>query len=278
MANLQYSLGARNVLNRFHSVEKMIYVEGDDDIPFWEIVINSIGEFSYKIEESGGKPQLSDRILEIQGGGADFLVAIDSDFDDFLSGRLNAKIIKTFGYSIENSIVSDVVLHKAVCNISKISKKSFSVDECKEWVELIDDAISKLVLYDISNRVDSHGVAVIGENCDRFMISKKSCALCGDKINEHISTFPFCVSEDAGLIFLQAFEKRNLKNIDMLRGHFLMSLAFRFVKSKVAKFKGEISISREAFYGVMATCFEASFVKDHPHRNFYEESIREAFN
>lgn len=278
MADLQYSLEARNVLNRFHKVEKILYVEGDDDIPFWEIIINSIGSYSYKIEESGGKPQLEERMAEIESGNADFLVAIDSDFDDFNKIRKSPKIIKTFGYSIENTMISDAVLHRAVCNISKISKKIFSIEECRAWLATVNSTIGSLVYFDIKNRLDGHGVSVIGDNCDRFMTSKKSCVICDVKVGDHIANFPFEVDEESERAFSEFFRERNLNSIDMLRGHFLISLAFRFIKFNIAKLKGEISISREAFYGVLATCFEISFNKDHAHRDFYEVSINNAFN
>lgn len=41
MGELSYSNEANNLLNRFYGVEKILYVEGDDDIPFWEIILKS---------------------------------------------------------------------------------------------------------------------------------------------------------------------------------------------------------------------------------------------
>ncbi len=36
MDEFHYSSEAENILNRFYQAEIMVYVEGDDDICFWE--------------------------------------------------------------------------------------------------------------------------------------------------------------------------------------------------------------------------------------------------
>ncbi|EGA69570.1 hypothetical protein VISI1226_13648 [Vibrio sinaloensis DSM 21326] len=33
-----YSAEAENIINEFHSVDVMVYVEGVDDIPFWDFI------------------------------------------------------------------------------------------------------------------------------------------------------------------------------------------------------------------------------------------------
>lgn len=38
MPSLDYSLEALNLLNAFHQVDKVVYVEGQDDVPFWEFL------------------------------------------------------------------------------------------------------------------------------------------------------------------------------------------------------------------------------------------------
>lgn len=42
MADLEYSIEARNILNVFYGVERVVYVEGEDDIAFGNFyLINS---------------------------------------------------------------------------------------------------------------------------------------------------------------------------------------------------------------------------------------------
>ncbi len=58
MAKLEYSVGAKNVLTRFYRVDKMLYVEGDDDVPFWEFMFEKFADFNVEVQEVGGKEEL----------------------------------------------------------------------------------------------------------------------------------------------------------------------------------------------------------------------------
>ena len=61
----EYSTEALNVLRYFHDSEIIIFVEGDDDILFWDVISNKAGLLGVKIESAGGKNELLKKIDKI---------------------------------------------------------------------------------------------------------------------------------------------------------------------------------------------------------------------
>ncbi len=104
MASLEHSVEAKNVTNKFYQVDKMIYVEGQDDIIFWDIILKEFAQFTFKIEKAGGKEELEKYIEEIKSGVASYFVARDSDYDEILGFDEVKGVIRTYGHSIENTI------------------------------------------------------------------------------------------------------------------------------------------------------------------------------
>ena len=173
MDSFEYSTEARNVLNRFYSVDKILYVEGEDDVIFWEVVFNAVGGPSVKIQEAGGKPQLYDRMEEVRSGVGDYLVAVDADFDCFEQIEECRRIIRTYGYSIENTIVTGQIINRLVCSVAKVPRRSFPLEICVDWLKRIEMDLQSLIIFDIINRVDGLGNVVVVDNCDRFMKGRR---------------------------------------------------------------------------------------------------------
>jgi len=105
MSKIDYSIDALNVRNCFFSTDTIVYVEGDDDILFWDKVFRASTSASIYIEAVGGSKELDKYIELINSGELESIAARDSDYLDF-EGKKNgdSKIIYTVGHSIENSI------------------------------------------------------------------------------------------------------------------------------------------------------------------------------
>lgn len=273
MAELEYSIEARNILNAFYGVERIVYVEGEDDIAFWEFLFEKLANMSVKAEEAGGKDKLAARIEEIKNEGANFFVATDSDFDWLINADPHPQIVSTFGYSMENSIVSDETLQRLISRVAKVSKHQVNKQKCQEWLDSLESAVHSLVLADAFNRRQDDGLMVITDNCDRFLASKNSSKLSPQKISTHLEKLNINVEDEFRDEFVAEINTRGLKWVDVLRGHFLISAAFRFVKEYVAELKTAISISREMLFGGLMLAFEASFGENHNHYNYYRSML-----
>lgn len=273
MDELVHSDGAMNVLNQFYEVDKMVYVEGDDDVIFWERVFEKIADFDVEIESVGGKPNLSEYIESITTNNVDYLVAMDSDFDVFLGETEHANIIRTCGYSIENTLVFEKSIFRIVKNISRLPKKKLSEDLCKKWVEDLSSSLKTLTLLSVINEVGKKGVKVIPNAADDLMASKNSFDLCDEKIEKHIQTFSFQAAENELIEIDQMITSLNLCYTDVVKGHFLFSAAMRFIKIQVKQLGKKAAIPTDMLFSNFIEVFDNTFDDEHPHYSHYKTKI-----
>jgi len=273
MSDLTYSGEARNVLNLFHRVEKILYVEGDDDILFWELIFKKLSHISVRVEEVGGKEKIKKYIDEVISEQATYLIAMDSDFDKLTSRQYHTNIILTFGYSIENTIITDSVLDKLLRTVCKVQDCDMPENLSKEWLCELEKKVTPLILYAIINNEEKLGHAVIPDNSERFMKSSKSCQLCEQKINSYLDNLAIEISEEQQAKIYTALGLQRLGVLDVLLGHFLMSAALRLIKVKTEELKTSISISKEMLFSSLLLAFESLFDPTHPHYNYYKKSL-----
>ncbi|EPE9871213.1 DUF4435 domain-containing protein [Acinetobacter baumannii] len=277
MANLEYSSEAKNVLNRFHRVDKIVYVEGQDDVPFWDFLFRKFSKLDIYIEEVGGKENLKSYIDEIMTGDANFLVAKDMDFDFFKSSIQNHRnIITTAGYSIENSLVQVDILSNIIKNLSLTAESKINVNEIKDWVENLEKCLKDLIILGIYNDINSCGISVIPNNADRFVKSKRSYSLCDGKIKSYIGSLN--LNCDESVIVDLTNKLKSFSHLDFINGHFLISAAHRFVTIKSAQLKKatsreKIQCSNENFLALLIGAFELRFNANHPHYSYYSEKM-----
>jgi uncharacterized protein DUF4435 len=179
------------------------------------------------------------------------------------------KILRTFGYSMENTIISDVVLQRLISRVAKLSKNQVSINDCTSWIKEIEAALQPLVLADLINRINESGHQVLTDNCDRFLTSNKASDFCPSKIQSHLDALNIVIEPEAKEKIVTIMEQHGLLWCDILRGHFFISAAFRFVKKYITKIKSAVSISREMFFGSLLLAFEASFNDHHRHYDHY---------
>src|SRR5688572_12199253 len=99
MDDLEYSIDAKNVLNDFHEVDLMFYVEGDDDVPFWEFMVGKFSRLSFKVESVGGKSNLKRYVDDIFDEKINGVAGLDLDFSIFDKIKIHPRIVRTYGYS-----------------------------------------------------------------------------------------------------------------------------------------------------------------------------------
>lgn len=273
MDSFDYSAEARNVLNLFYSVDKIVYVEGDDDIPFWEVIFDKLADFSVEFESAGGKSELMKLVQAIEDGEAEYLLALDSDYDAISGIEFNQAIIRTYGHSIENTLICAETLCKSLKTLLRLSKKEAPLEICNQWMNDVEEAVSYFVACDIVNHMEGLGLSVIPDSSDRFMKSKNSCDLCGEKIKEYLDDLSAQLEESRALNQRDRISSSSFTFLDILRGHFLFSAAMRFLKIQAKRVGKNISISKDMFYLTMITVFEGLFDTRHRHYSHYKEQI-----
>lgn len=271
---LVWSDAAENVISMFYDADIMVYVEGEDDIGFWEIIFKKNGRLNVEVQDVGGCEALSPYIERITSGQINAIVARDTDLNYFSSNITpHQNVIYTKGYSIENSILNEKVISRILKNMGRYSAKDIQNIEIGEWLTGFYQNIENLIALDIYNHINQRGQSIVGDSCDRFMQSKTSYVTCNEKINAYIQNLP----EDfrnIGLIEKESLQFPNDTSISSwIRGHFLFSATLRFITNYLTKNERKAAISKDSFYSNMITAFELYFTEDHEDFNYYNQKI-----
>jgi len=274
MASLEYSIEAKNVLTKFYRVDKMLYVEGDDDVPFWELMFEKFESPNVEVQQVGGKEELRKYIDQINSGQLNAIVAIDRDFAPFDGSDVKHDlVVRTAGYSIENTLINAKVLVKVARRIGRLPAKNASFEECQSWLEDFYRQCSGLLANDLMDQCEGAKVGVIGNNCDRFLESKQSDKVCPKKIEKYLKGLGLESDPVLSKVLEKLMADADLRLLDFIRGHFLASAAQRFVCLLVKRKRANISLSSAAFFGAVNLAFESTFGVDHPHFTHYKQEF-----
>lgn len=275
MANLEYSVDALNVKHAFYRAKTMVYVEGEDDVLFWDTVLSQATNIKYEIESLGGSTEIDKYIERLESGQLLAIVARDSDLLPLLGKtKANPRILYTAGYSIENSLYTVetlLLLAKSWCKSTKITEK-----ECRDWFNNFTSQFLALLQLDMANALSDAGIQTIGDNCTRFMKNQSSDEPCDHKIEQYVNQAKVHLNKQVCLEAELALGD-DLTKIGMyLRGHFLQSAVIKFLARKAQAYGKKATISADALYAAGLAVFASIFSKRHPHYNYYAATIAKA--
>ncbi|MDV8158144.1 DUF4435 domain-containing protein [Acinetobacter bereziniae] len=270
MSNLEYSIDAYNVLDEFYEVDKILYVEGEDDQIFWSILFDKFYAGDIKIIEVDGLENLKPYISKVENNElTNAYVACDQDYNFFTNKVWHKNVICTYGHSIENSLISPNTILDVVRGLSKSNQKKRILYEYNQWIIKFCQEVEDLIFCDIHNEQNKLGFSILGDNCDRFFVSKKY-TISQEKISSHLVNF-FDYSE---IMNIKRFiQKHDFLTINFIRGHFLFSAVMKFVTI----FASELSekkknIAKDAFFSNIVISFEKNIIT-HEHKDYYESKI-----
>lgn len=276
MPELSYSNEALNVRGAFFGAKAVVYVEGDDDVLFWEDVFAKIADEHFEVEAVGGAPILDDYIERIASGQLTAIAARDADFLPTLGiFPSDPKVIYTYGYSIENSLYVPGTITQLVRSWCKTSRVPES--ECAEWLSEFAATIAPLVHLDVANAIAASGVPTIGDNADRFMATKASARACPKRVAAAVATTSPTLPSAAIRSAQSAVGTDPKVVLKYLRGHFIASAVHRFIVTKANQLGRKVSISSESLYAAAVSLFKMALDSSHPHKDHYLESARAAW-
>ena len=275
MSSLEYSIDALNVLNKFHRVETIVHVEGDDDVVFWSAVFEMFTDRKIEFLPSGSCTELDKKIRLIEEGQIASLAARDSDYLVFKSDLSeHPKVIYTYGHSIENS------LHYP-CSINTVTKivcrtGSDQSELCKEWLNQFSESTLPLLCLEIANEIAGTGIAFLGNNCSRYMKGSGMAVVCKEKVEtkltEALPSIPIEARAEAEEIVAEVdFDVRR-----WLRGHFLASGVQQFISTMLKKTGRKGSVAYENLFGQSIICLRAIFEANPEEKNYYKNKIEAA--
>ncbi len=245
----EYSAEALNVLNYFHDCDVVIFVEGDDDILFWNVISNKAGLLGARIEVAGCKNELLKKIEKIINEDASIIVACDRDHSPFCQNIFeNKQVVQPYGYSIENSMYCPSSISNIIRKLSRTLIKYDLIAE-QYFIEFINNC-RDLLIYDIANHRCQKGVSVFGDNCTKFLKSNKSVSLSTYKIALFIKSIKTNFQEEEILEVKELIETEKRELRYLIKGHFLTNAIINIIKKRVAEVSGRHvkSFSTEHLY------------------------------
>jgi len=274
MSSLDYSPDAENVLNFFYRCDVLLYVEGDDDVPFWKVVFDELSDASVEVLPMYGASEVDKKIKEILDSDLKVLAARDSDFIRASGQNVqDPRILYTHGYSIENCLYNV----ESVVEISFVWCREMRATQadCERWFEDVFQAVEQLVLYDCANHVYKRGVSVVPDNCTRFMVSEKSTDFDLQKLQSHVAKVGKLFSEEELAAAAKKIAESNVSTRNLIRGHFLESLVQKYVSKNAGASSAKKSVSFDALYASAVGSLKSS-IKHRPETEFYQQAVNEA--
>lgn len=233
MASLNYSANALGVLHRFYRKSFVAYVEYEEDVAFWYVVLTTFGAMDPQLKIANGKQSILVIADQIVNQNAKVVAALDMDYDDITKRQIfHPLVLYTYGYSIENTLYNESGISATVSQLSFAPNSNVQISTL---IAEFENRVINLLELDLANEQTGRGVSVMGQSCARFLTSTKSERLCVNRIANH----------HAGLVAQFTTEEienartslaRSSKGIWMhTRGHFLTAAISNLIKKEVKK-------------------------------------------
>ena len=256
MAELEYSNEALESKAFFYNKKITVYVEGKDDPLFWSSLF-SLADLETYVESVGGKNELEKYKRKIIDEGAEFYLAMDNDNSEFIGNHYeNDFIIKTYGYSIENTMYQSILpIEKMISNICR--KKLDLSKEFNEWIDKFSMEVYELIVYDIANNKYQKGVSIFGDNCYRFLKNQNSHEICSAKTGQFIDKIKHHFTKEELLSVREQIEKSEKELWFLIKGHFISNALLNLIKNIIRKEIGTSkTITPDFLYSITMDCFE----------------------
>lgn len=255
MNDFYFSSDAYNVINEFYTVECVVYVEGEDDVVFWDNYFK-LFDFRVKLESVGGKENLPPYINNILENNSRIIIATDSDYSDFFKSKHNHPlVIYTAGYSIENTMYCPQSLNLLIMSYTKKSESYY--DKVLLWINQYLENIYDLMIYDMASEYFKKSTKVLGDSCQRFLANSNSPNIDINKVNKYINEKLNMISQNEINYIKDLLTKSRSQLYMNVKGHFLSSAVINLVREQVLIEKDKkITINLENLYSnTVNNCF-----------------------
>lgn len=247
MDKLVRGANALGVMHKFYNKDFTVWVEGDEDIIFWDTIFKSNNYNNVNIKKANGKELLQVYIDRVTDEDAKIIVACDSDYmlvEDKVKNH--DRIVFTYGYSIENSMYCPKIISNM---IMKLSRKKIDISEdIEKWYDEVLEEFNDLLIYDCANEKYTKSVEIMGGSSNRY-IKKKTCKIDNNSIINKINQIKEYFSDEEfenSKMYLKGFNKEKRF---LVRGHFLTDLVRAKIKIESEKIRGGgINISNDTIY------------------------------
>ena len=253
MANnyLVYSPSGLRVKASFYNKKVMVYVEGEDDILFWQQFFDPQ---VYEVQDVGGCGNFKYYYQLIHNGEKSFIVAGDSDYNSFVCSELSPLIVMTYSHSVENMMYCPNNLNIMIqrhCRNSKLDSLPYIYFYYADFVH----KCHKLLVLEVANIIFDKGIKILDNSCFKFL-DQKNLPFVSQKA---VDTFYNSIVQNFALDEIAEAERRI--SIDqreerlMIKGHFLTEAIRLLVDGHIKKMSTKNPhISGDNLYASLVEC------------------------
>lgn len=274
MDELAYSSDALNVLDEFYEVSVMVYVEGVDDEIFWNKIIRAFYNEEFQVESLGGKEEVKKAFEALQVDDTlSYFVASDADYSYFNNEIIESdRILLTYGYSIENTLIQKDSIMQLLLNVGTHNKQ-----KAENEFSVLEGSIDKLINYSLAKDIYcySQGIkSLIGNNVDKF-IPDKSISKQYDINEEVIVNFTQSIDIDNEYVLEvnSKLQSSRYEAIDIINGHFLVSMLLKFISYNSKNFRKTMKLSTDGLLFTLFNAFDTQFNSNHRHYSYYKTQV-----
>lgn len=250
MAELEYSAGALDTLRLFHQSRFVVFVEGPGDIAFWQAIFRTAGVSDTFFKIAGGRGTL-DRYMSAAIAGAEIVIARDTDWSDLTNAQVvHARVMYTFGYSIENTLCSEAAT-AGLLRMYLSPNDDHSVDAA-EWRDYFGTAIRAVVVLDLARTLADGGADVPLDNAFRYLDRRQRDRVNPDAVTSIVAALTGAIDEEC----IREAERRLAQSPKHvwyhIRGHCVVSALLQLVSYRAWAHTGKkLLLSNDAIYGLL---------------------------
>lgn len=253
MANnyLVYSPSGLRVKALFYNKKAMVYIEGEDDIIFWEQFFDPE---VYEVQDVGGCNNFEFYYDQIRKGNKSFIIAADADYRGFVYNDVSPLVVRTYSHSVENMMYCPQNLNYMIqrhCRSSKVSGLRYINTFYKDFMQ----KCHKLLVLDVANYIFGKGIKVLGDTCYRFLDQQNLPFIDQNAVDTYYNSIVgrFTAEEIAEAENRIAQDPREERL--MIKGHFMTEairlLVDGFIRQKSTK---NPRISGDVLYASLVEC------------------------
>lgn len=262
---LEHSSNAISVTAQFFNKQVMVYVEGPDDVPFWDAMFSRVVDQNfYEISAVNGKETLQTYIKRIEDGLIqNAFVAADLDYGRFVeNGRSTSPfVIYTYGHSIENTMFCP---HSVSRYLRRASKSTDDFDkDVQDWFSNLLSVTRPLLAWEVLNSIDvgcqyhpsngsnsflGRGFFYYQDPQGKKCVSSKTI---GDELAKHNDFDTVQLSKLEQMINAE-YSTREPRFI--CQGHYLAQAAINFIRLTLEEKYQKQSLSNDALYLSFSDC------------------------
>lgn len=253
---ISYSIEALRVKARFFGKKAMVYVEGPEDINFWDPYFD---REVFEIECVNGCHNLDKYIRRLEDGEKSYIVACDSDYNKFKGVKYSSPmVVETYGHSIENMMYCPHNVKELVRKLS--TSKADTLNAVNDWYTSFVHSAHPLLVREITNLLynpKEDKPAVFGNGSARFCKQKKCYELDDDIIKNFCEkNKAYYPSEELDKVEA-ALSKDKREERHLIKGHFYTD-AIRVLISMLSMHNSpsqkKIKIADTNLYSMLVHC------------------------